>query len=99
MNPARASVIEPDESADLVVCGRAIPAERLPSIFADNIYGGCADCGTEIMWRPYVPDAPKICFNCAVKRVEASGNTAQCVTTRRAIGEAILITARPEGRC
>jgi hypothetical protein len=99
MSPSKAHIIEPGAEVDLVVCGRAIPRDRLPPMFADNVYGQCSDCEADIMWRPHVPDAPKICMSCAADRVEESGERPQVLTTKQCLSEVILSQMPPEGSC
>lgn len=42
------------------------------SYFVDDVRGRCADCGTDIVWRPHAPvEAVRVCLGCARVRVAA----------------------------
>lgn len=58
-------------NADFYVCLRE---EGTVSPFTDNLTGACADCGHRIIFRPHAPpDLPRICIQCAVRRLPAEG--------------------------
>jgi hypothetical protein len=62
---------EETEEADICVC---MPLG--PSQFDDNLTGECADCGCQIMYRPYIPAKPaKVCPLCAVTRIKGPAST------------------------
>jgi len=49
------------EQAEYVVCNRA----SLPSIFDDDVFNICCECGQKVRERPYNPVGPKrICTEC-----------------------------------
>lgn len=82
-------------TSDIVLCCRAGP-----SPFTDNVHTTCADCGAEIMHRPHVPKAVKLCPACGGRRIAAAieaGDTAVPVTTRAAAAEAFLAHDKPKG--
>lgn len=47
--------------AEAVVCRRADE----PAIFDDDLFTVCSECGVDVRYRPYMPDLPKICLDCA----------------------------------
>lgn len=63
------------ETVDMVVCALR---DDLPKLFTDDLYGKCAQCGTDIRWRPTSPKAPpKVCLNCATTKVALYNLAAQ----------------------
>lgn len=59
------------EQATVLVCVavRDLPAGK--SFFADDLRGTCADCSTEIIFRPHAPKTPrKLCIGCAGERMK-----------------------------
>lgn len=73
---------ECEAAADYVVC---MPLG--PSPFEDNVIGICCKCGRQIMHRPHVPSAPKICQPCLLKAIERDGMPVM-TTTERCIQDA-----------
>lgn len=62
--------MEECEKADIAVCVTL----GTPTPFRDNVLAICADCGTPIIHRPYMPKRPrKVCIKCVAKRI-AGGN-------------------------
>lgn len=59
---------EEAEKADFVVCNSV----TVHSVFDDNVFTTCVDCGQGIYHRPTAPKRPKkICLPCLLKREEA----------------------------
>ncbi len=57
---------EEAETADAIMVSR-----RGPSPWKDNLFGKCAECRAEIMYRPHAPKTPrKICVECAEKAAD-----------------------------
>ncbi len=61
------------ELCDMVICRRLTK----PLLNRDNLTGPCADCGTQLQWRPHAPThPPKLCRECAMERVDGQSATA-----------------------
>lgn len=57
---------EEAETADAIMVSR-----RGPSPWKDNLFGKCAECRAEVMYRPHAPKSPrKICVECAEKAAD-----------------------------
>ncbi len=57
---------EEAETADAIMVSR-----RGPSPWKDNLFGKCAECRAEVMYRPHAPKTPrKICVECAEKAAD-----------------------------
>ena len=57
------------EEAEYLVCARLGTATP----FGDNCRGECVMCGEAVIFRPCSPvKPPRICFGCALERMEAT---------------------------
>jgi hypothetical protein len=45
----------------IIICGRK---GSFKQFFPDDLYGECAHCGVEIVYRPHAPEGEKICIEC-----------------------------------
>lgn len=69
MTPLPIKVISEEEAekAEMAVCCRV----GEPSIFVDNVFGTCSECGHAIFFRPTMPKRPrKICTECLIDRLK-----------------------------
>jgi hypothetical protein len=41
------------------------------SVFLDDLHAACADCATDIVYRPHAPQAVRLCMPCAAVRIRA----------------------------
>lgn len=47
--------------AEAIVC---MPADQ-GEAFEDDLFGECKGCGVKVRYRPYMPNLPKLCMECA----------------------------------
>lgn len=56
--------IEAGPEEAIYVC---VPVDGIPSIFADDQFGECYECGVAIRFRPHAPvDMRKVCLHCGL---------------------------------
>jgi hypothetical protein len=55
-----------DEEECIVVCASA----DLKTLFTDNVFENCFDCGCRIQHRPNVPKGKRICIECMAISLE-----------------------------
>lgn len=61
---------EEAETCDYYICVRA----SSPSLFEDDLYDFCCECGEKVRYRPHGPTVPKkICVECLMIKGGSSG--------------------------
>lgn len=81
-------------------CAIIVCALKGPSVFADNVFTVCADCGADVMHRPHAPPARKICMKCAAPHIAAAtqrGKPVNFTVTEQSAGEVILALGKMDG--